>query len=385
MTNRHPVLEKGAGAVAGLILLILAALGTSAARAEPTPASPGLWHRDGDRITFTTARFSFPAGAGVVALVGAYEFSRPGEGLDSGLQYESADREVFASVYVYAPSLAHEGVTAFATDNAIRVQSGSDLRLLNSRVVSAGGRDGVAIRADYSGFRQGRGATSAAFIRAGAWIIKLRVSGPEARRPDVEATMAALLANLRFEGSAKPWLASPLNVSDCANRPDHAAPVVPHTGADTLEDAVFDASNATQTEPRHDPPGHEVTTELDPNMCLSARAHVGNSTVSILRATTAGRTAIRTVLLALLTDSGTLIEVMENRERHVFVMYYHQIGTTYVLGRYGAIPTDEQIVNIVSGADHDGGNIRATITYPGNGNSSITINERLTTPASPAS
>jgi hypothetical protein len=365
-----------------LIISILLAIGASAALADPTPAGPNLWHRDGDRITFTTARFSFPAGAGVVALQGAYEFSRPGEGLDSGLQYESSDREIFASVYVYAPSLAHTGVTAFATDNAIRVQSGSDLRLLNMRVVAAGGLDGVAIRADYSGFRQGHGASSAAFVRAGLWIIKVRVSGPEPRRSEVEATMAALLANLRFEGNAAPRAAEPLNISDCASRPDHPAPVVPHTGADTLEDAVFDASNATQTEPRHDPPGHEVTTELDPNMCLSARAHVGNTTVPILRTTTPGRTAIRTVLIAILTDSGTLMEVVENRERHVFVIYYHKIGSTYVLGRYGAVPTDEQIVNIVSGADHDGGNIRATITYPGNGNSSITINEPLTAPAS---
>ena len=212
-----------------------------------------MWHRDGDRITFTTARFSFPAAAGVVALQGAYEFSRPGEGLDSGLQFESTDREIFASVYVYAPSLAHTGVTAFATDYVIRVQSGSDLRLLNMRVVAAGGRDGVAIRADYSGFRQGHGASSASFLKAGLWIIKVRVSGPEPRRSEVEATMAALLANLRFRGQRSASCCRRRSTSPIApaartiRRPSYRIP-----GAHTLEDAVFDASNAAadRTSPR---------------------------------------------------------------------------------------------------------------------------------------
>jgi hypothetical protein len=160
---------------------------------------------------------------------------------------------------------------------------------------------------------------------------------------------------------------------------------VPHSGADTLEDAVFDASNATQAEPRHDPPGHEVTTAFGSSWCLSARAHVGNSTVPILRATSLpSHNPLQSTLIAIVTDSGTVLEVIENRERHHFIMYYHQIGSTQVLGRYGAVPTDEQIANILSGADHDGGRVRATITYPGDGGSSITINEPLTTPDSPS-
>jgi len=367
------------------IALALALTWPARSLAQPTPASNELWRRNDNGISFTTARFGFPARAGVVVLEGAFEFSHPGQGLDSGLQYESADHQVFASVYVYAPSLAHAGLTAFATDNAIRVQSDSGLRLLNSRIVAAGGRDGVAIRADYSGFRQGHGATSAAFIRAGFWIVKLRVSGPEERRPDVEAAMTALLANLRFEGESAPRPAQPLEVTDCASRPDHAAPSVPHSGADTLEDAVFDVSNATQGRPRQDRPGHEVTTAFGSAWCLSARAHVGNSTVPILRAMPyAGPNALHSALIAIVTDSGTLVEVVENREQHHFVIYYHEIGRTLVLGRYGAIPTDEQIANILSGADAEGGRIRATITYPATGDSSVTINEPLTTPGSPS-
>ena len=90
------------------------------------------------------------------------------------------------------------------------------------------------------------------------------------------------------------------------------------------------------------------------------------------------------VLVASLSDSGTLIRVVENRERHIFIMYHHQIGRTLVLGRYGSIPTDEQIANVASGADREGSRARATITYPGDGSSTMTINEELTTPPPPS-
>ncbi len=60
--------------------------GASPIRPRPGPICGG---GDESRITFTKARFSFPTRAGAVALEGAYEFGHPGEGLDSGLQYES--------------------------------------------------------------------------------------------------------------------------------------------------------------------------------------------------------------------------------------------------------------------------------------------------------
>lgn len=366
------------------IALALALIAPARGLADPTPAGADLWRRDESRITFTRARFSLPTRAGAVALEGAYEFGHPGEGLDSGLQYESADRQVFASIYVYAPSLAHTGVTAFATDNAIRVQSGTNLRMLSSRTVAAGGHDGVAIRSDYAGFRQARNASSAAFIRAGFWIIKLRVSGPEARRAEVEAAMSALLADLRFTGDVAPRAAEPLDVGACPSRSDSAARVLPHYGADTLEDAVFDVSNAVQDEPRREQAGHETTVAFGRSWCLSSSARIGNSNLPILRATSPpGSNALNAVLIASISDSGTLIEVVEYRERHLFIMYYHQIGSTLVLGRYATIPTDRQIADIVSGADRDGGRARATVTYPADGNSSITINEQLTTPPAP--
>ncbi len=91
--------------------------------AQPRPADSSLWQRSGERITFNTARFSFPVEAGAVRLAQAAEFSDHGGGRDSGLQYFSEDEEIFATVYVYYPGLPHAGLTAFATDTAIRLQS----------------------------------------------------------------------------------------------------------------------------------------------------------------------------------------------------------------------------------------------------------------------
>ncbi len=95
--------------------------------------------------------------------------------------------------------------------------------MLSSRTVAAGGRDGVRdphrIMPAFARPAMQAAPPSSGF---GFWIIKLRVSGPEARRAEVEAVMSALLADLRFEGVG-PRAAEPLDVSDCASRSDRAA------------------------------------------------------------------------------------------------------------------------------------------------------------------
>ncbi len=142
--------------------------------------------------------------------------------------------------------------------------------------------------------------------------------------------------------------------------------------------------NAIQAEPGHERPGRETTIAFGRSWCLSSRASIGNSNLPILRATSPpGPNALNSVLIASISDSGTLIEVVEYRERHLFIMYYHQIGSTLVLWTLRHDSTDAQIADIVSGADRDGGRARATIAYPGDGNSSITINESLTTTPAP--
>ena len=46
--------------------------------------------------------------------------------------------------------------------------------------------------------------TTAAYVRAGRWVVVLRVTGPSARHAEIESGLDALLAGMRFATTAKP-------------------------------------------------------------------------------------------------------------------------------------------------------------------------------------
>jgi len=357
--------------IVALLLLCLPAV----SRAQVPEAPASLWRQSNDRITFTTADLSVPKNPGVVRFTRTFAFPHEEEGLDSGLQFESEDHQVFASLYVYFPGLPHAGISAFATDWAIRTQS-QNLRPLGTRIASAGGRDGAAIRADYSNFRDGL-ATSAAFIKVGGWILKLRVSGPEARRADVEATMAALLDGLRFEGSLQPRAAAPLDITDCEVPIAAAARPVPEDNAHMVIDSFIANFDGAGTDARDDH-GRRVEAlpgRVHPQWCRSTRARIRDSTLFILRAApgaASGGVDGGSVMLVPVNDAGTIAELVQT-EAHRFLLLYHKIGRTLVLGSYDGVLTDEQIADILSGADQAGTRIRTTVVHRTNGNSDIQL------------
>jgi hypothetical protein len=358
-----------------LFLLLLALLTPAAGFAQPAPAPSELWQRADERITFTHAQISFPVRAGATTLQRAVELSRQGAGLDNGLQYLSSDERVFATVYIYYPGLPHAGVSAWATDNAIRVQSGDELRLLGSRVVAAGGRPSAAIRADYSGFRDERLASSAAFVKSGRWIVKLRVSGPEARRADVERTMTALLEGMRFHGEDQPRRAEPIEVGDCADGNGQAAPLATGDADDALEEAVIGVLDGAGDNGREEGARHAAATpELGRQWCLSSRLRIGDSVIPVLRSQ-AGSPGDhdRSVVLAIISDSGMLLEVVETRRRNRFVVLHHEIGRTRLLGAFAAVPSDEQIAEVLSGASPEAATARATIIHKVDGNTEVNL------------
>ena len=370
---------------AAALPLALVALPVSAAPAPQPPSPPqrqqlpeapaSIWRPAEDHVTFIAANFDVPRAAGAVRFTRSFEFSHPGQGIDSGLQFESPDRQVFATIYVYYPGLPHAGLTAFATDWIIHSQS-QNLRELGMRVVAAGGHDGVAIRGDYAGFRDGL-ASSASFVKIGRWIVKLRVSGPEARRPEVEATMAALLDGLRFNGPMQPRPATPLDLVDCPDAPVAPAHQLPESQAQVMEDgltAIMDGAG----EEAVDPKGHHLD-PLPPRLglhwCRPVILRIGNSSPHLLRAAGSGGSGFggRTVMVTPVNDAGTTFEQVETNNHH-FVLLYHIIGTTAVLGTYDGPLADAQMADIISGADNDGGRFRATAQHVVGGNTNFQIN-----------
>lgn len=374
-----------------LLLVLALASGSAGAQAQPqqpqersAPAPPrtysqaDIWDRGNDRISFRLGNVSFPTVLGTTRLNRIVEASHEGQGLDNALLYYSPDEQVFVTVYAYAPALPDAGLTAFMTDYAIHLTSGSALRVLRSGLVAAGGRDGVAIRIDYAGARDQRLASSAAFLRVGRWIIKLRVSGPEARRAEVEQAMAALLAGLRFDGRALPGSPLPVAASDCPRDPARAARPMLSDDSETAADAIM-AHVVVEVEEGLAQTGRPVRLQGAPHWCRTEGFRMANTMgpTPVLRDLTPRPEGEmdRRVLVALLADNGTMLEVVERRlhERTRFVLVHHQIGRTMVLGAYDGIPTDAQLAAIMSGEDREGGRARAVIDYEAGGDSRISI------------
>ena len=365
-----------AGALAILAPAAVAAQKPQQQPQQQMPEAPtSLWRPADDHVTFTTANFDVPRAPGAVRFTRSFEFSHPGEGIDSGLQFESPDRQVFATIYVYYPGLPHAGLTAYTTDWVIHSES-PNLRELGMRVVAAGGRDGAAIRGDYANFRDGM-ASSASFIKIGRWILKLRVSGPETRRAEVEATMSALLMGLRFNGPMQPRQAAPFETVNCTDPPVAPAHLLPDSQALAMEGgitAVMDGAGeeAVDRQGRHLDP---LPSRLALRWCQPVTLRIGNSSPRLLRAATPLHDGFggRTVLLLLINDAGTAFEQIENNQHH-FVLLYHQMARTSVLGTYDGPLADGQLADILSGADNDGGRFRASAQLLPNGNTNLQIN-----------
>jgi len=348
---------------------------TAPAAAQPPdrPTGAEFWTPSDERMTFIAAGISFPRRAGAVSFNRSIAFGQRNVGLDNALIYASDDRQMIATAYVYHPGLAHSGLAAVGGEAFMRAQSGHGFRLLASPTVAAGGHAGVAIRVDYAGFGTESEASSAAYLSVGGWMVKIRVTGPEARRADVERVTTGLLDGIRFEGAA-PRAAEPVELVDCpAAGPARPATLLAESADEAMEDAIM--SHATGGPPA-----------VPRRWCVSSRRRAGNFALPILRAVVdpPGEDSRRSVVFAFLTDSGGALEVAERhfRNRLRYALMHHGTGQTRVLGSWDAPPTDAQIEAVISGTDPAGGRARATIQYQTSGDSDITLHVVPPAPAS---
>lgn len=357
------------------MLLIALAFAQAAAQPPSPPAPPQqqaqpqpkaqIWAISEREIASVNARIAFPRQAGSVSAYNTLEFTRQNEGLDAGIQYRSPDEAVFATAYVYLPGLAHSGLAALATDFALTRNSSTRLTGGEPRVVAAGGVEGVAIRRDYARYR-GELATISAFIKAERWMVKLRVSGPEGRRAEVEAAMEALLAGIRFGAASRPRPAAVVAMEDCeaaAGRRD-ANPLPDPPGAEMAAHtflATFDGGGpaaTNETGARQDLPSR-----VPARMCLSSQARVGDSYLPILRARQGPQQAVdgQTLLIAFMSDGGATLEVVHAENLGRFWLFAHEIGGTALLSSFDGVPSDEQIVRALTDPASGLGRIRSRV------------------------
>ena len=345
----------------GLALCPLAASAQPPPTAQPskpqgdTAPAERRWVMSDETVLFAPARIAFTRRAGGLEMVRQEELSHQGEGIDNAIQYRSADGRIVGTVYVYYPGLPHAGLSAWSTDNAIRLNSESRVVGRGSRVTAAGGAEGVAIRADYSNYRNGNTST-AAFVKAGRWIVKLRVSGPDSRGDEVRAAMDALLAGVRWGAANPPVRATQVTVAGCSGEDGRrAARPLPDPALEEVTAygliATFDGGGIEATDAQG--ARNDLPSRVPPELCLSSL--IGGNGPPILRAPAGDARSIdgRTRLLAVLSDSGTMLEVVDasNLGRHILL--FHSMGETAMLGSFDGVPSDQQIADMIQGRDRD--------------------------------
>src|SRR3569832_2174533 len=197
---RLPMYRRSRPLLAGS--LILAALPSAAQNAPPQ----GAWKLDGEVVRVGNAGIALPVKAGILALGRTMEASEKGKGIDDVAQYTSESGETTGTAYVYFTTYADAALASLATDRAIRLRFGPDGTLSSETLTAAGNVPSAAIRRVYEkAVVDGRPTvTLAAFVRAVSWMVVFRVSAPAGDRAKAEEALDALIAGLRFDGSAKP-------------------------------------------------------------------------------------------------------------------------------------------------------------------------------------
>lgn len=360
----------------GTILLgaLLLGLGAPAVAAEQSAAadaasSGAFWKASNERLTFEPAQLSAPRRAAGAEYFETKEFSHPGEGVDSAIKYRSSDQKIFATLYVYYPSFSHTGVQAIATDQAIRSPRSPNVRSLGAGTASAAGLRGVAVTADYDHYL-GDNHTKAAFIKAGRWMLKLRVTGPESRSAEVAAVMTALLDGLRFEGKVKPSPAAPISAGACAST-DRPEAAVAAGGGDAATIAMSDAAGEPVVKRARGGP-KSVPGRIGRDWCRTS-LQVGDQQMAVLQATGKNRPGLDgdSALLVLYSDGGGVLEVVRLSKGSKYLLLHHDIAEVKVLESYDRLPGLAQIGRLFS--DTNPVSIRARVKLKTDGSAAVEL------------
>jgi hypothetical protein len=287
------------------------------------------------------AGISVPRAAGSLRMtkVEAYDTT----GLDNVAQYASADDAISGTVFLYYPSLADTGLTFLATDATIRRRFGAATRIADDRRVAVGGVPEAGRRVIYSGASEGARSTAAIFVRAGGWILVLRVSGPASRAAEIAADLDALGAGLAF-GRNNPVRAHIVQAEDCAGSPAPNAAIVKPAGADVIGLLLLTPGGA------RDEKGRAIEDELGrvpDRLCLAAANKEGSVELTYrVPGKTPGLYAPR--LFHLVGDAGFMVEATAAaKQPDKVILLRHSIGRMEAYGALDASPGAAQVQAVV--------------------------------------
>lgn len=287
------------------------------------------------------AGISLPQTVASLSLSKSGEVSNGGKGIDNYAQYLSEDGAIQATLYVYLPSYADASLAAYMTDRAIMERFGAKTRRSAYAAVPAAGAANGAIRAVYDDAANGALTTAAAFVHAGRWIVKLRVTGPTERRQEVLAGLDGMLGGLRFDQSADIHRTAPATIAACPSR---------------------DAGDARLTEQADlTPTAITLPREGSAPLCVRGQVQTAEGRYDMLQQPGVPNGAV----IVPMDDAGTMLAF--DPAGRGYQLSIHSVGQTDLYGVYDKVPSARQIAEILDGKDPQTAQARTTADYAANG------------------
>ena len=330
-------MPKLALSLSSLLLLVpVPALAQGADAQEAWVASDGS-------LRARAAGIILPQSVAGLSLSKSGEVTNGGKGIDNYAQYLSDDGAVQATIYVYLPSYADASIAAYMTDRAVADRFGPRARRTGYESVALQGQAGRAIRAVYDDAADGALTTAAAFVHAGRWLVKLRITGPSERREEVLAGLDGMLGSLRFDDVAAIRPASPARFTDCPASDDRDARLTASSPA-----AAADV---------------RPVAEIAAPFCVRGQVRTAEGSYDVLAHTGASGGSV----IVPVDDAGTVIAFDPARGGKGYQLSIHSVGETKLFGVYDRVPSSRQIARIVAGKDPQTAQARATAAYAANG------------------
>ncbi|MES2291045.1 MAG: hypothetical protein V4530_15040 [Pseudomonadota bacterium] len=347
------------------VAVCVALLLSTPAYSEPAPVQPKIL-TTAKSVRVVPAQIELPQQAGLMTLESSKEYGS--DGFDNVIQYASPDKQISGTAFVYFPSLPDTGLTFLATDAIIRKRFGEGTRVASDQLVAVGGVANAGRKVVYGGASNGTRSTAAMFVRAGGWIIVLRMSGPASRASEIEMQIDAVAAKLSFAKDSKPYPATLVTTSGCKATQQVDADVVRPSQAAVLERTLIPVSNNMEIAKKKlwDPP-------VPAALCLSGSSDIKDVITQDFQLPATPKKASAARKFRLVGDAGYVLEVTGSKvEPGVYLVIRYGIGSFDVLGAFRGIPSDAQLDRITA---QDGSiPVLARVEMSAGGNSNITLN-----------
>lgn len=302
----------------------------SQSQSQSARSTPSGWTETATSAAAVKAGITVPLTAGTLRRTALSQYDK--NGADLFARYETPDRAVQGTIFLYEPTFPDTGLAFLGTDEIIRRQWGPFTQIATDRMIPVAGVTAAERRVVYQGANNGQTplVIVATFMRAGSWIVAGWTTGPAERANEINQALNALLAGMTFSQDNRPRPATAIKTERCEPRDRSIdAKVTRPQASDGLE---------FLTESR------ALTGKMPARLCLENVEVDGDVALQIYRPVDASDGRFATRLYALFGNSGVVVEVGESRkDPGAFYVLRHGVGRATVFGKFDREPSIGQI------------------------------------------